>query len=123
MNTQILILLFICHFLADYTHLSTAWMLNAKKSGTPLFPIFCHALVHSVLMTLVLIFYVDFTSAILLGLFQLGAHFLIDVWKGKMNSWFTFIQSPENKWHWIIFGLDQLLHALVIIKMFELAVI
>ena len=32
-QTQILIGLFICHFLADYTHLSTAWMLNAKRLG------------------------------------------------------------------------------------------
>jgi hypothetical protein len=49
-QTTILIGLFICHFLADYTHLSTAWMLNAKRLGTPLFPIFCHAFVHMFIM-------------------------------------------------------------------------
>jgi len=44
-------------------------------------------------------------------------HFLIDVWKGRMNGWFTTLQSPANKWHWTVFGFDQLLHALVIIGM------
>ena len=56
-------------------------------------------------------------STILLMGFQLITHFLIDVWKGRMNGWFPALQSPANKWHWIIFGFDQLLHALVIIGM------
>jgi hypothetical protein len=59
---------------------------------------------------------------VLLSVFQLITHFLIDVWKGKMNSWFPSLQSPANKWHWIIFGLDQLFHALVIIKMADYAI-
>jgi len=114
----ILFLLFVCHFLADYTHLSTSWMLNAKRLGTPLFPILMHALVHTVLMTFVLyLFKVE--NILPLALFQLSTHFLIDVWKGKMNSWFPSLQSPANKWHWIVFGFDQLLHALVIILMFK----
>ncbi len=50
MQTYILIGLFICHFLADYTHLSTNWMLNAKRLGKPLHPILIHAMVHTLLM-------------------------------------------------------------------------
>jgi len=34
-----------------------------------------------------------------------------------MNGWFPALQSPANKWHWVVFGFDQLLHALVIIGM------
>jgi hypothetical protein len=112
----VLILLFMCHWLADYTHLSTNWMLNAKKFGKPLFPIFTHALVHAILMSVVLYFFVGFTKILLyLGIFQLITHFIIDTWKGKMNVWFTNLQSSTNKWHWVIFGLDQLLHSIVII--------
>lgn len=122
-QTTILIGLFICHFLADYTHLSTDWMLNAKRLGKPLYPIFTHAFIHASLMLVLLALVFGFSGfkLALLFLFQLITHFLIDVWRGKMNSWFPELQSPENKWHWIIFGLDQLLHALVIIKMADYA--
>lgn len=125
-QTTILIGLFICHWLADYTHLSTAWMLNAKRLGKPLFPIFIHALNHASLMGIFLSFCVElhpnanqFILILELLGFQLITHFLIDVWKGRMNGWFPKLQNPANKWHWIVFGYDQLLHAIVIIKMAE----
>jgi hypothetical protein len=118
MQTQILIGLFICHWLADYTHLSTSWMFNAKRLGKPLFPIFIHAAIHSMLMSLILGWFIGFTNVwAYLVLFQLVTHFLIDTSKGKMNVWFPTLQSSANKWHWIVFGFDQLLHALVIIIM------
>ena len=119
----LLISLFVCHWLADYTHLSSAWMLNAKRLGKPLFPIFAHAGMHTILMFFTLVLFVENVWVCLgLAALQLATHFLIDVWKGKMNSWFPSLQSPANKWHWIIFGLDQLLHALVIIKMADYAI-
>ena len=122
-QTTILIGLFICHWLADYTHLSTAWMLNAKRLGEPLFPIFAHAGMHTILMFLFLVWFTNDLSLVLkLSAFQLITHFLIDVWKGRMNGWFPALQSPANKWHWIVFGFDQLLHALVIISMSVYAV-
>ena len=122
MQTQILIGLFICHWLADYTPLSTAWMLNAKRLGRPLYPIFAHAFVHYILMGLFLrICYggwgcgSDIIAKVLM--LQLVSHFLIDTLKGRMNGWFPSLQNPANKSHWVIFGFDQLLHALVIIAM------
>ena len=119
MQTKILIVLFICHWLADYTHLSTSWMLNAKRLGTPIFPILIHAIVHATLMFLSLNLIFGITGNLLIGLFvfQMLTHFSIDLWKGKMNVWFPALQSPANKWHWIVFGFDQYLHALVIIIM------
>ena len=35
----------------------------------------------------------------------------------RLYGWFPALQSPANKWPWIVFGFDQLLHALVIIGM------
>jgi hypothetical protein len=117
-QTQILIGLFICHWLADYTPLSNTWMLNAKRFGKPIFPIFIHAAMHAMLMSLVLGWFIGFTNHwSYLVIFQWGTHFLIDVWKGRMNKWFPILQSPANKYHWIIFGFDQLLHYLVILTM------
>jgi hypothetical protein len=124
MQTKILIGLFICHWLADYTHLSTTWMLNAKRFGKPFHPIFIHAFVHASLMLVFLFLTGGLGGSQLAALFgfQLITHFLIDVWKGRMNGWFPVLQSPANKWYWIVFGFDQLLHALVIIGMSAYAV-
>lgn len=118
LQTQILIGLFICHFLTDYTHLSTSCMLNAKRLGEPLFSIFAHAGMHAILMFLFLVLFTNDLGLVLkLSVFQLATHFLIDLLKGKMNSWFFAIQSPANKWHWFVFGFDQLLHSIVVILM------
>jgi len=125
MNQTLLLLgLFFCHFLADYTHLSAAWMLSAKRLGKPLLPIYTHAVVHALLMGIFLricfgypmgIWHTDTIGKMIL--LQLISHFLIDVWKGRMNGWFPSLQNPANKWHWIVFGFDQFLHATVIILM------
>lgn len=121
MQTTILIGLFICHFLGDFTHLSTAWMLKAKMIGKPFLPILVHALVHATLMGIFL-FLLGVDNVILLFIIQLTTHFIIDVLKGRMNGWFPILQSPTNKWHWIIFGFDQLFHALVIVVMSHYAI-
>jgi hypothetical protein len=119
MYLTLLLLLFFCHFLADFTHLSTQRMLNAKRLGTPLIPIFDHAAAHSVLMMIVIfIFIQDISFVFYLGGFQALTHFMIDVWKGKMNAKFPKLLDNTNKFHWILFGFDQFLHATVIIIMY-----
>ena len=117
MNTLLvlLILLLITHWLADYTHLSTKWMLSAKASGGPLLPILAHAAVHALLVLAVLLAFVEPQKALDLALLQLGTHFFIDVWKGKMSDWFPPVQNPCNRSYWYVFGFDQLLHQLVLV--------
>lgn len=118
----LLILLNVCHFLADYTWLSTPWMLKAKSKGKPLFPIFCHALNHASLMGTVIFFWLPNDKYRLVTMFplfllQLFSHWGIDVLKGRFNVWFPELASPAKVKHWIIFGGDQLLHQIVIILM------
>lgn len=118
METKLLLALFFCHWLADYTHLSTYRMLIAKRLGKPLMPIFEHAMVHAFLMAITLkIFGLDVETISRLMLFQLLTHFIIDVWKGRMNGWFPSISNPANKFHWWVFGIDQYFHAVIIIIM------
>lgn len=120
----------ICHWLADYTHLSTPSMLAAKKIGKPLLPIFMHALVHAFLMNMATLLFIYAikdnipvkthwhlvaVSADTVFILQLLTHFAIDVLKGKLNIWFPALGNPVNKGHWYIFGLDQLGHQIVII--------
>ena len=110
-----LILLNVCHWLGDYTHLSTTWMLNAKRLGKPLTPIVAHAGVHMVLFLICISFLHGLESGMIAAAIQLPTHFLIDVWKGRMNGWFPSLQNPANKYHWWVFGIDQWLHQMVII--------
>ncbi len=123
METTLLILLFVSHFLGDYTHLSTNWMLNAKRLGKPVLPILVHAGVHAILIGIVLSFFVSIKTPLFwnLVLFELYTHFLIDVLKGRMNGWFPSLQNPANKFFWYIFGADQLAHSIVIIIIVKFA--
>lgn len=118
MQTQILIGLFICHFLADFTPLSTPWMLHAKCLGKPLVPILTHACVHGILMLVFMLSIgVRYEVALQMWLLQVVTHFSVDVLKGRMNGWFPTLQDTSSKGHWTVFGFDQLLHAIVIIIM------
>jgi len=120
---ELLILLNICHWLGDYTHLSRDWMLSAKRLGKPLTPIFLHAMVHAILMGIVLMLYIKGIMFFWLLLFELITHFLIDVLKGRLNYWFPKLSNPANKYHWYVFGADQFLHQLIIIIIVFIAIV
>ena len=109
------LLLNIAHYIGDYTHLSTNWMLNAKSKGTPLLPIFVHALTHAILFSLVIFAIHGIDDVLLVFSIQLLSHFAIDVLKGKLNVWIPTVSKPMNRSHWYIFGLDQFLHQSIII--------
>lgn len=120
MSTTLLFLLFTCHWLADYTPLSTPTMLKAKATGSPMFPIMVHGAAHGVLMGIVvLLFTFQVDLAIFVTIAQGYLHFMIDLWKGRMNVWFPALKDTTKYPHWVIFGLDQLLHAIVIILIAE----
>ncbi len=117
----------ICHWAADYTHLSFPWMLKAKRTGSPLWPIFLHAMVHATLMYWVTVLFThnQVASLTVYGI-QLLTHFGIDVLKGKLNVWFPSLANPANTFHWYVFGGDQAMHqfvmliqAFVVIKYFN----
>jgi hypothetical protein len=120
MNAQLFVWLIICHWLADWTHLSTPWMLAAKKYGTPLFPIAVHAAVHAILMGTVLIVGFGLHGGRLAGLvlFQLATHTAMDWFKGYSASLFRgSLDNPACKSFWWMMGADQLVHILVIFQM------
>jgi len=119
LQTLILIGLFFCHFLGDFTFLSTQWMLRAKQKGKPLLPILAHAGVHGLLMLIFLSFFQQIDSWMLLKLaaFQVVTHFIIDVLKGRVKALYATLQDSENRWYWTLYGFDQYLHALVIVAM------
>lgn len=91
-------------------------MLKAKATGEFGWPIFAHALVHASLMGIAISIYCNNWDVVFYSfLLQLLSHFLIDVWKGKMNVWFPKVMDTTKYPHWILFGFDQFLHAYFII--------
>lgn len=118
----LLLTLFFCHWLADYTPLSDPKMLAAKRFGTPFPPILVHGWVHGTLMFVALLaFHVEAVRAVELYLFQTWTHAFIDTVKGRLNARFTVLQSPANVQHWMVFGLDQYAHTVVILLMWHYA--
>lgn len=116
---MLFILLLLCHYLGDYTHLSRPFMLAAKRFGKPIGPILLHALVHAVLMASVVFLFSGFRAAMVGLLIQLVSHFVIDVLKGRMNVWYPALQSPANIFHWYVFGFDQTLHIVIIFLIYS----
>lgn len=114
-STLLLILLFVCHWLGDFTHLSRPFMLAAKRTGKPLGPILLHALVHAMLVFHACLLFVHPNEGIAAQamVFQFITHATIDVLKGRCNVWFPALTNPTSYGHWYVFGFDQFLHALV----------
>lgn len=117
MDVWLFISLLICHWMADFTHLSRPYMLAAKKFGKPLTPIFHHAFIHASLMVIPLSFFTTPAMGFNCFLIQIASHFCIDVLKGRLNGWYPSLQNPANYFHWYVFGADQFLHIMVIILM------
>jgi hypothetical protein len=116
-------LLMFVHWIADWTHLSTNWMLAAKSKGTPVFPIFCHALVHSVLMSFVVFLFASSLETAAIALFvQLVSHTAIDVTKGRVAASVPVTANITKRAFWYVLGFDQLLHQIVILTMVAIIV-
>lgn len=112
----LLLCLGFCHFLADYTALSTPEMLAAKAKGKPLWPIFNHAYRHAFLMVLVLVLIFGLKGLLPYELFfiQLFSHFIFDTLKGKIAVWYPVTADPSKRPYWAIMGFDQFCHFAVI---------
>lgn len=118
---MLLIALFCCHYLADFTPISTARMLAAKKFGRPFTPILVHGHVHGSLMFLALLYFnIDGVRAAELYMLQTWTHAGIDLLKGRCNGWFPALQNAAAPPHWMVFGADQLAHTLIILFMWHL---
>ena len=118
----LLIALFICHYLADFC-LTWAALILSKADGRSIRPILMHAGVHAVLMGGCLLVYgVGARQFLVLTLFELITHFLIDTVKAHVSVRFPLLADIKQKAYWVLFGLDQLLHQSVVIAIWYVAV-
>lgn len=111
-ETYLLLQLFFGHFLGDFTPFLTVKMIAAKEKGKPLYPILMHALVHASFVFTILLFHnIEWHIIILCTLFELFAHFTIDVLKGKTAEKYPCTKNPKKRMFWATLGIDQFLHA------------
>ena len=119
----LLALLFVCHYLADFC-LTLPSMIRAKADGRNVWPILLHAFVHALLIGLCLLIWgVAWSLFLLLMLFELISHFLIDTGKGRLTAHYPILANQQKKPYWMLYGFDQLLHLLVIVGIWYLSVI
>ena len=110
-----LIIMLICHYLADFCFTSPA-MIRAKADGRNPWPILLHSSIHAVLMGVCLLIWgVRMKALILLVLFELVSHFVIDTSKGLLTARFPILADQQHKPYWMLYGFDQLLHQLVVV--------
>lgn len=116
MNAALLLFtLLVCHYLADFC-LTTPPMIRAKADGKNPWPILLHSSVHTILIGLCLFINGNGWKLLLplMGL-ELASHFLIDTTKGRLTARFPILANNQQKPYWMLYGLDQLLHQLVVI--------
>ena len=119
--TLLLIALLVCHYLADFC-LTMTVMIRAKADGRRLWPIALHALVHAALMGMCLCIYgVGWKWLLVLTAIELVSHFVIDVSKARLSIRHPYLSDSRRKPYWMLYGLDQLLHQLVVVVIWQLA--
>ena len=117
----LLVALLICHYVADFVA-TTPGMLSAKATGRPLLPIACHAALHAMLMMVcIVVAGTGLWMCLALGVIEWVTHLVIDTVKGRLNARHPSLADVGNRNYWTVFGLDQLLHLLVIVGICRLA--
>ena len=113
----LLALLFLAHFLGDFTPLATERMQQAKRVGRPLWPIASHALVHAILVGLVVVLVAGSALVVVLAAvaIEFSTHLLLDWWKGSVSRRHPALGDPAQPGFWRTMGVDQLAHALVLV--------
>lgn len=116
--------LLICHFLGDFTPLSTARMLEAKRTATSHGWILAHAAIHATLVGLVVTFVANAGLAVIFVAVavELGTHFAIDEVRARVGVTWSRLGDPKERGFWYAMGVDQLAHGLVLVAIATLVV-
>ena len=122
MIVLLLTALLVCHYLADFC-LTMPMMIRAKADGRNPWPIALHAAIHAVLMGLCLWIYgTGWQLLLVLMTIELVTHFGIDVSKARISYKFPLLSDSGKKPYWMLYGFDQLLHQMVVILIWYLAI-
>lgn len=126
MSTQaavLLALLFVGHFLGDFTPLATARMQEAKANGGPMRVIAAHAGVHALLTALAVALIARPEPSVLAtaAALQFATHWGLDAFRARLGVRVPVFADPGQNVYWTALGLDQLAHSLVLLVITMLA--
>lgn len=108
---MILYQLILSHLAFDYGKALTPEMIIAKSKGYPYLPILKHAALHALGVFIVLSLNgIDLYKCVLSSLFELVAHFCMDVLKGRIETKYPNLKDNRNPYHWHLFQFDQFIH-------------
>ena len=111
----LLLVLLVCHYLADFCLTSPA-MIKAKADGRNPWPILLHAGIHTGLVGVCLLCWqISWNLLLMMMALELVSHFLFDTAKGRLSACFPRLADQRQKSYWMLYGIDQLLHQLVIV--------
>ncbi len=114
--TLLLALLFVAHFLGDFTPLSTPGMLRAKAGKGSVAPILGHAAVHGILVgAAVAVVRPSIGPALTAMGIELATHFGIDFAKMRLGVLRPAFLDPGASSFWHLLGADQLSHTLILV--------
>lgn len=107
----------LAHNLGDFTPLATERIRRAKAEGGPAGPIAAHAGVHAALVGLaVLVVSGPPASVVALAAgFEFATHFGIDFARARLGVRVPALADMRSNPFWWTLGIDQLLHALVLV--------
>lgn len=112
---KLLAALLVCHYLADFC-LTWPELIRSKADGRKVWPIALHAAVHALLMGGCLLLYgTGLKLLLLLMAFEWVTHFLIDTMKARLSVAIPLLADARHKPYWMLYGLDQLLHQIVVV--------
>lgn len=120
MSTQaalLLAVLFVGHFLGDFTPLATARMQEAKANGGPMRLIAAHAAVHAALTGVAVALVAAPEAPILvlaMGL-QFLTHWGLDAFRARLGVRVSALADSSKSVFWTALGADQLAHSLVLL--------
>ena len=116
-SAVLLVLLFVAHFLGDFTPLVTPAMLKAKTTGAPIGPFIRHAAIHGGLVALAVAAVARPGPGLLAmaASIEFGGHLAIDWIRARAGQKWPAQGNPSTQTYWTTLGLDQLAHALVLV--------
>lgn len=118
----LLAILFLTHFLGDFTPLASARIQDAKVRGKPLGPIALHAAIHATLVGVAVAAVarpVPLLVAAAVAV-EFWTHLVLDWFRGWLGASRSALSDPSGQAFWTALGIDQLAHALVLVWIADL---
>ncbi len=119
MTLLLITLLLIKHFIFDFLYQPPYQWQNKGTYGH--LGGIIHSGQHAVATFLILLFFINPISAVVISVLEFGIHYHMDWFKMKYNKLKGWTATTHNEF-WILLGVDQLVHSLTYVLIVYLAI-